>query len=364
MTSALFEQIAALGQSIWYDNISRDVLASGELARMISAGEVRGVTSNPTIFEKAFAGGSRYDEAVARLLAAEPALGTEQLYERLAIEDIRAGADLLRPVHQAGQGADGFISIEVSPRLAHDTAATVDEAHRLFRAIDRPNVMIKVPATAAGLPAISQLVGAGISVNVTLLFSHQDWRDAQAAYVAGLEKLRDRGGDLRSVASVASFFVSRIDSAVDALLPAGSPLRGEIAVAYAQLVYAEFARSLRAPRFAALAEAGARVQRLLWASTGTKNPAYSDLLYVERLFGPDTVNTVPPATLAALRDHGRATLTVTADVDRAAAALAGLPAHGIDIEAVTAQLKREGVAAFAKSFDGLLAALEAKRTPR
>ncbi|MBN2360242.1 MAG: transaldolase, partial [Deltaproteobacteria bacterium] len=322
MTSAVFEQIAALGQSIWYDNISREVLASGELARLIAAGEVRGVTSNPTIFEKAITGGSHYDAAVAQLLAAEPDLGTEQLYERLAIEDICAGADLLLPVFEASRGSDGHISIEVSPRLAHDTAATVDEARRLHRAIGRPNVMIKVPVTAAGLPAIAQLIGDGISVNVTLIFSHQDWRDAQGAYLTGLESWRARGGDLTRVSSVASFFVSRIDTAVDALLPEASPLRGSIAVAYSKLAYREFARSLAAPRCSELTAAGGQVQRLLWASTGTKNPAYSDLLYVENLFELHTVNTVPPATLAALRDHGRVAPTAATGLEQAAAALA------------------------------------------
>ncbi|MFB0506078.1 MAG: transaldolase, partial [Thermodesulfobacteriota bacterium] len=298
-------ELQKLGQSIWYDNIRRGLLTSGELKGMIDAGEIVGVTSNPAIFEKAIAGSTDYDEAMTVRLREDPHASPESLYERLVIEDIQTTADLLAPVYERTDGVDGYVCVEVSPRLAHDTNGTIAEARRFFAAINRPNVMVKVPATSEGLPAIAALIGEGINVNVTLMFSLQDFLDVSEAYLSGLEKLANSGGDLSRVASVASFFVSRVDVAVDKLLPDDSPLRGKIAIANAKAAYLRFRETYEDQRFFAPKKNGARVQRLLWASTGVKNPHYRDVMYVEELIGPDTVNTVPPATLDAFRDHGR-----------------------------------------------------------
>ncbi len=362
MTDPRFERIVEIGQSIWYDNISRELLQDGTIQRLVEAGEIRGITSNPAIFEKSIAGGSAYDEAIAAALQAEPGLEAMPLYERLAIADIQAAADALRPIFDASEGADGFISLEVSPRLAHDTEATIAEARRLHTAVDRPNLMIKVPATDAGLPAIRTLIAAGIHVNVTLIFSHQDWQRSAQAYVEGLQQRRAAGQPVDRVASVASFFVSRLDSMLDKQLADGSALRGKVAVAYAKLGYAAYRDFYAGADFAELRAAGARPQRLLFASTGTKNPTYSDLLYVEDLIGPDTVNTMPPATLDALRDHGQVADRIGLDLDAARQVMADLAAVGIDIEVATRQLKDEGVASFMKCFDGLLDVLEKRRT--
>jgi transaldolase len=300
-------ELQKLGQSIWYDNIRRGLLTSGELKRMIDAGEIVGVTSNPAIFEKAIAGSTDYDEAMTAALREDPHADAESLYERLVIED------------------------------------TIAEARRLFAAINRPNVMVKVPATKEGFPAITVLIGEGINVNVTLMFSIGDYMEVSKAYLAGLEKLADSGGDLSRVASVASFFVSRVDAAVDKALPDDSPLRGKIAIANAKATYARFKETYEGPRFAPLKKRGARVQRLLWASTGVKNPYYPDVMYVEELIGPDTVSTIPPATLDAFRDHGRPRLSLAENLDEASKQLAALKDLGIDLDAKTRRLKDEGV---------------------
>ena len=355
-----------LGQSIWYDNIRRGLLDSGKLKSLIDQG-VTGVTSNPSIFEKAIAGSTDYDEAMLALAA--DGRSADEIYERLVVEDIRTAADLLRTVHDATEGADGFVSLEVSPALAHEAEATVAEAERLFATLDRPNVMIKVPGTPEGITAIRRLIGGGINVNVTLIFATDAYRGVAEAYLAGLEDLAASGGDLSRVASVASFFVSRVDSAVDPLLDerardgtaAAHDLLGKAAVSNAKLAYQAFRDIFGGPRFAALRERGARAQRPLWASTGTKNPAYSDLLYVESLIGADTVNTVPPATLAAYLDHGRAAATLERDVAEAEQVARGLEAIGVSMERVTDALLADGLKSFADAFDTLMTNVEEKR---
>jgi transaldolase len=348
------------GQSAWIDFISRDALVSGELARLVEEGVV-GLTSNPTIFEKAISQGKRYDADIAAL--ASDGKPVKEVYEALAMADITSAADLLRPVYERTDGVDGYVSLEVSPHLAHDTAATIAEARRLFAAVDRPNLMIKVPGTPEGVPAIAELIGSGININVTLLFALDAYEAAAEAYLAGLESWAAKGGDLRRVASVASFFVSRVDTAVDKLLAghAGEgELRGRAAVANAKLAYDRFGELFSGPRWQALASQGARVQRPLWASTSTKNPSYRDTLYVDDLIGPHTVNTMPPQTLEAFQDHGRLAQTVTAGVDEARALLPRLAAAGIEMELVTQDLLRAGVASFSDSFDQLLNGLQAK----
>lgn len=360
------QRVQTFGQAIWYDNIRRALLTSGELQRLLDDG-VLGVTSNPAIFEKAIVGSTDYDAALQQLSADN--LEVDAIYEALMLDDIAATADLLRPIYDRTQGRDGYISVEVRPTLAHDTAGTVAEARRLFAALARPNVMIKVPATSEGIPAIETLIGAGINVNVTLIFSLESYQAVAQAYLVGLENRAAAGGDLSRVASVASFFVSRVDTAVDrqleALIRTGradlQPLLGQAAMANTRLAYARFKELFGSERFAALRAKGARVQRPLWASTGAKNPLYRDVLYVEELIGPDTVNTVPPATLAAFKDHGLVAATLNAKVDEARATLARLAEAGIDLAVVTQQLQVEGVAAFVESFDTLLANLEDKR---
>ncbi len=348
------------GQSIWYDNIRRALLESGEFEKMFKSG-VTGVTSNPSIFEKAIAGSSDYDQVLDPLLTA--GLPVKKIYETLAIEDIQRTADLLRNIYADTDGKDGFVSIEVSPELANDTDGTITEARRLYAEVDRPNVMIKVPVTLAGIPAIETLIGEGINVNVTLIFSMDRYAEAAEAYIKGLEALERRGGDLRRVASVASFFVSRVDTAVDRALDekGAESLLGKIAVANAKVAYAHFKEIFSGERWDALAEKGAWVQRPLWASTSTKNAAYADTLYVDSLIGPDTVNTVPPATLEAFIDHGTIARTLEHDVEAAEAELHQLSELGIDLSEITDQLLREGVDAFAKSFRTMLASIEGKR---
>lgn len=351
------------GQSVWLDYIQRSLVTGGGLARLIEEDGVSGMTSNPTIFEKAIAGSADYDEAIAAMLAEDREAGAQAIYDRLAVEDIRMAADALRPVFDASGGADGFVSLEVSPHLAGDTARTVDDARRLWAVVSRPNLMIKVPATPAGIPAIEALIREGINVNVTLVFSLAHYEAAALAYIRGLERCEEPG----RVASVASFFVSRVDTSVDRLLeeigtPEALALRGAAAVANARLAYARFEGIFRGEEFTGLSRQGARVQRPLWASTGTKNPAYSDVLYVEELVGPETVNTLPPATMDAFRDHGEARgNTIRKDPDGARVVLERIGRLGIDLDAVTAALQEEGVAAFAGSHDSLLAALEEKR---
>ena len=351
------------GQSIWLDYIHRNLFKSGELKRLIDEDGLHGMTSNPTIFEKAIAHGSDYDETIKAALADDPRIETGKICERLVIEDIRSAADLLRPVFDETGGADGFVSIEVSPSLARDTEGTIAEARRLKKEVSRPNVMIKVPATPEGIPAIERLTAEGVNVNITLMFSMSHYEAVARAYARGVE----RAENPRSIASVASFFVSRVDTLVDKELekigtPEALGLRGKIAIANSKAVYRRFEEIFHGEGFAALKSRGARVQRPLWASTGTKNPAYSDVLYVEHLIGPDTVNTLPPATIDAFRDHGEARgATIKENLDEAMSVLEQAAKLGVDLEAVGKKLQDDGVAAFVKSFDDLMAALEKKR---
>ncbi len=354
-------ELAELGQAAWLDYIRRSFIDTGGLQDVIEKG-IRGVTSNPSIFEKAIAGSADYDADLRRLV--DEGRSVEAIYETLSQDDIRLAADLLRPVYDRTAGDDGYVSLEVSPALAHDTDGTIAEARRLFAALDLPNVMIKVPATPAGIPAIRVLIGEGINVNVTLIFSLAHYEAVAEAYVRGLEDLVAAGGDLANVASAASFFISRVDSAVDRALEgiaAGRPLQGKIAVANAKLSYARFRDIFSGPRWDSLRDRGARVQRVLWASTSAKNPIYPDTLYVDTLIGPDTVNTLPTATLRAFLDHGTVATTVTDGVDEAHQQLAALAELGIDLDAITDRLQDNGVASFAKSFETLMASIADKR---
>ncbi len=376
-------QLADLGQAIWLDYIRRSFITSGDLQALIDDG-LRGITSNPTIFEKAIAGSTDYDDDLHRLV--DDGESVEEVYEALTLDDIQQAADLLRPVHDATDGADGYVSLEVSPNLAYDTEGTIAEARRLFAELGRPNVMIKVPATPEGIPAIETLIGDGINVNVTLIFSLAQYEAVANAYIAGLEKLAAAGGDpstalrqaqddssgrgLSKVASVASFFVSRVDAAVDHQLdvltrqyPISNTeyLQGRIAIANAKAAYARFRQIFSGERWERLAAQGARVQRPLWASTSTKNPTYPDTLYVDSLIGPDTVNTVPPATLNAFRDHGTVAPTLEASLDEVRANLARLAELDVDLDAITQELLDEGVAKFAQSFESLMATIAEKR---
>lgn len=350
------------GQSIWLDYIRRSLIDSRDLQRLIREDQLRGLTSNPSIFQKAIGGSDEYDEAIAHILEKDPDCEVQTLFERLAVEDIRRAADEFRPVHEE-TGYDGMVSFEVSPHLARDTEGTVEEARRLWAAVDRPNLMIKVPATPAGIPAIEQLISEGINVNVTLMFSLDHYENVAEAYVRGLERADDPTG----IVSVASFFVSRVSRRIDAKLEdLDQPVPfhgGDAAIANARMAYRRFEEIFHGDRFAGLRDAGAFVQRPLWASTSTKNPAYSDVLYVEELIGPDTVNTLPPHTLHAFRDHGEVRgATVTEDLDRAREILDRLPELGIDLDRVTRNLQDEGVDKFADSFDGLMDVLREKRT--
>ena len=350
-------------QAVWLDFIERDLLTGGGLARYVADDGVRGVTSNPSIFQKAIEGGGPYDDAVAGLLADDPGMTTVALYEALAVADIQSAADILRPVWDESKGGDGYVSLEVSPHLARDTAGTVAEAKRLWQRVGRPNLMIKVPATAEGIPAIEGLIGDGINVNATLMFSLADYEAVATAYLRGLVANANPAG----VASVASFFVSRVDTKVDAALEAiGTPealaLRGQAAIANAKLAYRRFGELFGPDAFSPQSERGAMVQRPLWASTSTKNPDYRDVIYVEELIGPDTVNTLPVATLEAFRDHGEPRPSLLEDVTGAEGVFAKLAEEGVDIDAITAELQVEGVDAFANSFDQLLDALDEART--
>ena len=357
------KQLAEQGQSIWLDYIRRDLIRSGELKRLVEEDGLRGVTSNPTIFDKAMSASTDYDMALRALLADNQHAPVGELYEPLAIDDIQRAADILRTVYDETHGDDGYVSLEVSPHLADDTEKTISEAQRLRNAVDRPNVMIKVPATPAGLPAIEELIAKGLNINVTLMFSMRHYEAVARAYIKGLERCRNPSG----VASVASFFVSRVDTAVDKVLdesgnPEAKALAGKIAIANSKLVYRRFLEIFHGEGFAALRQRGARVQRPLWASTGTKNPAYSDVLYVEHLIGPETVNTMPPETMHAFHDHGKAPgATVKQGLPEAEKLLAQLANFGIDLDAITEKLQKDGVAAFKASFDQLMAGLEKKR---
>jgi transaldolase len=359
------KELLAQGQSIWLDYIRRDLIRTGELKRLVEEDGIRGVTSNPTIFEKAIAGSTDYDDALRALHAKDAKADARNLYEGLAVEDIQMTADVLRPVYDETGGADGYVSFEVSPHLAHETQGTISEAKRFRAAVDRPNVMIKVPATPEGIPAIEELIAEGVNVNITLMFSMSHYEAVARAYIRGLERCADPS----KVASVASFFVSRVDTMVDRALESlataqaqAKTLLGKIAIANSKLVYHRFLQVFQSEGFVALRQRGARVQRPLWASTGTKNPAYSDVLYVENLIGAETVNTLPPETLNAFRDHGKVEgETIGDSLDDAAAALRRLKALGINFDTITEKLQQDGVAAFAASFDQLLAALEKKR---
>jgi transaldolase / glucose-6-phosphate isomerase len=361
------------GQSIWLDFLARGFVARGELKKLIDADGVKGVTSNPSIFEKAIGSSDEYDGAIGNALK-KGDRPIADLFEDLAIEDIQRAADVLRPVYDSLKGGDGFVSLEVSPYLAMDTHGTIAEARRLWKDVHRKNLMVKVPATAEGLPAIERLIGEGISINITLLFSQKVYMEVAEAYLAGLEKFVAGGGDPSHVASVASFFVSRIDTAVDKQLDeriarANDPsekerlaaLKGKVAIANAKLAYQEYKRLFAGARWEKLAAKGARPQRLLWASTGTKNKEYSDVLYVEELIGPDTVNTVPPATLDAFRDHGKPRDSLEEDVEEAKHILAELERSGISLDAITAELVRDGVTLFADAADKLYGAVAYKR---
>jgi len=358
-------EVLGFGQSIWYDNIRRSLIASGELERMVEEDLLRGVTSNPAIFEKAITGSDDYAAEIARLRA-DGVTDAKEIYEELAIRDIRDAADILRPVYDETEGRDGYVSLEVSPALAHDTDGTIAEATRLWSAVEYDNLMVKVPATPAGILAIRTLIGMGINVNVTLLFSQRAYEEVAEAYVAGLEELHAAGGDVSRVASVASFFISRIDSSVDALLaeldtPVARHLRGKAAIANAKLTYQRAKQLYATQRWGALAAHGAQAQRLLWASTSTKNPAYRDVFYVEELIGPGTVDTVPPATFDAFRDHGRPRASLEDGLEEAHDAMATLAEVGVDFDAVTATLLDDGVRLFADAFDELLRAVEGTR---
>ena len=354
-------QLVNLGQSIWYDNIERRLLQNGELAAMIGRGDIRGLTSNPSIFNNAIAKSTDYDADLLPL--AKAGKTPVEIFEALAVDDIRAAADLLRPLYNETNGGDGYVSLEVNPTLAHESEATLSEAKRLWAWVDRPNLMIKIPATIEGLPAIRQAIAAGINVNVTLIFSIERYQAVMDAYLSGLEDRLAQGLPLDRIASVASFFVSRIDVAVDRQLEAlgserAAALLGKTAIANARLAYQAFKAVFNSDRFAGLKAAGAQLQRPLWASTGTKNPAYSDTLYVDELIGPHTVNTMPPATLDAFRDHGQAALTIEADLAGASQVMAELAALDISLDDVTRTLEVDGVKAFADAFASLLATIE------
>ncbi len=358
--------LLAAGQSIWLDNIRRNMFASGELKKLV-AGGLRGMTSNPTIFEKAIGAGNDYDAQLKELLGVSD---PNSVFESLAIDDIRHACDEFRVVYDSSNGADGFVSLEVSPLLAHDTQATADAAQRLWKMVDRPNVMIKIPATPAGIPAITATIAKQINVNVTLIFSLETYEAVANAYVAGLEQLAANGGDVSKVASVASVFVSRIDTAVDKLLDErimkgesqNQALLGKTGIANLRLTYARFRKIFESERFTSLAAKGAKVQRPLWASTGTKNPKYSDLMYVETVVGPHTVNTLPPATLDALVDHGKIVPnTVESDLDDAHATIDALAKANISLFDVTQKLQEDGVKSFADSYNAMLEAIRSKQ---
>lgn len=371
MTENPLVALGRAGQSPWLDYIHRGMIASGELARRIAEDGIRGVTSNPTIFEKAVSSGREYDAqilALARAGTPPPAA-----YTAIVTDDIRAAADVLRPVYDASGGDDGYVSLEVDPDLAHETEKTIARARELFGAVGRPNVMIKIPGTKEGLPAVEETIASGIPVNVTLIFSVSRYEEVAGAYMRGIERLLSSGGDPRKVASVASFFVSRIDTAVDALLLSaverwpGSPkaetalsLLGKVAVASARAAYGRFLAIRETPGWRSLASRGARVQRPLWASTGTKNPKYSDVKYVEELIGPDTVNTMPPQTMDAFRDHGAVADVLSGSAGAAKAVLDDYALMETGIEEVCARLEREGVESFLASHRKLLAAVEGR----
>ncbi len=365
MTNNLVE-LHAYGQSFWYDNIRRKFLQDGTLANLIEDDGLRGMTSNPSIFDKAIGNSDDYDRQLAELATA--GANSTAIYEALVLADIRAACDMFAPLYQSSNGGDGYVSLEVSPLLARDTDGTIAEARRLFAQVGRRNVMIKVPATPEGIPAIRRLIGDGMNINITLMFSMDHYEAVAHAYIDGLRAWLSDGGDPRQVASVASFFVSRVDSAVDKQLrtlddPSAADLLGKAAIANSKLVYQRFQEIFHAEagEFSDLAAAGAPVQRLLWASTSTKDPAYPDTMYIDELIGPETVTTIPPETIDAFRDHGTLGYTLEANLDEAQQVMDQLAALGIDMSDITEQLQRDGVDAFARSFDSLMASIEDKR---
>ena len=360
------KQLARFGQSIWLDYIRRSLMTSGELRRMVDEDGLGGMTSNPSIFEKAIAGGEEYADYLAQLRT-DKTLDAKGIYEGLAIRDIQDAADVLRPVYTRTNRHDGYVSLEVAPFLAHRTQETIDEAFRLWKTVDRPNLMIKIPGTPAGVPAIETVLREGVNVNVTLLFAQEMYEEVAWAYVRALEQRSAKGLDLAGIAGVASFFVSRIDTAVDGMIDARLPqanveqrkllesVRSKVAIANAKLAYERYQRIFSGPRWDALAAKGAQPQRVLWASTSTKNPKLRDVLYIEELIGKDTVNTIPPATYDAFRDHGKPRASLTEDVEGARRLMADLDAAGISMEAVTADLVAAGVKQFEDAFTKLLA---------
>ncbi len=364
-------ELEALGQSVWLDDIDREYLRSGLFERLITEDGLSGATGNPTIFEHAIDHGTVYGEQMRQLM--EQGKDAPAIYEALAMSDVRQVADLLRPIYERTTGQDGFVSIEVSPYLAHETQATLQEVRRFWQTIDRPNLMVKIPATQAGIPAIRQALSEGININITLIFSLENYQQVAQAYLAALEERLADGRDISRLASVASFFVSRVDVLVDHLIeeqikaasqsatPALKALEGKAGIANARLAYQEFQHLFGGPRFAALKQRGARVQRPLWASTSTKNPAYRDVLYVEELIGPDTVNTMPLKTIESFREHGTVRLSIQDQIGEAKASLATLETVGIHYEEVTRQLQEEGVQKFIDSFQKLFGCIENKR---
>ena len=371
MANPKVEALLKQGQSIWQDDIARSMLITGKLASTIKEVGVRGLTSNPTIFEKAISGGTDYDAQISELLGEGKA--AQDIFEALEVSDLQGALDLFRPIYDQSEGRDGFCSIEVFPDAARDANQTRIQTRRLWDEVNRPNLMVKIPGTAEGAPVVGEMLAQGININITLLFSIAAYERVAWAYVEALEKRAAAGQPIDRIASVASFFVSRVDTLVDKMLDekiASDPgnaakyeaLKGKIAVANAKLAYAKYQEIFGGDRFAKLKAAGARPQRPLWASTGTKNPAYSDTLYVDTLVGPDTVNTMPEKTIAAFLDHGSTERAVDKDVDQSRQLMADLAAAGIDIDAVTHQLEEEGIASFVKSFESLLDGVEAKRS--
>jgi len=363
-------QLKDYGQSVWMDNLSRDILQSGELEKLIKSRDVHGITSNPAIFEKVIAGNAIYDADIEAGIRAGKSV--EEIYESLVFEDIRNACDTLMPIYKSSDGVDGYVSLEVPPNLAHDTEGTLREARRYFQTLQRPNLMIKIPGTPEGLPAVEAAIRDGINVNVTLLFSVQSYIDTAWAYIRGLEA-RAAGEDVRNVASVASFFLSRIDSKVDAQLDEQAAkadnancqakfaaAKGKVAIANAKIAYQEYKQIIASDRWQALAAKGAQVQRLLWASTSTKNPEYSDVMYVDELIGPDTVNTLPPNTIEACADHCNVDSRIETDVEEAQRLIANLPELGINLDQVMDELLEEGIEKFIQPFDKLMDALVTK----
>jgi transaldolase len=361
MGASRLHRLAEYGQSVWIDFLSRDLIHNGELERRMRDDAVVGVTSNPTIFQKAISSGAAYDEQLREVLEVER--DPKEIFLRLAIKDVEDALDLLRPVWDGGSGQDGYVSLEVDPNLASDTAGTIEEAQRLHETIDRPNLFVKIPATKAGLPAIEEMIARGRSINVTLIFSLERYAEVAEAYIRGLERLVEAGGDPGRVASVASFFVSRVDTETDRRLDemgGRDELKGKLAIANAKLAYQRYKEIFAGNRWEALSSRGATTQRCLWASTSTKNPAYRDVMYVEELIGPMTVNTMPEETIEAFQDHGEVAPTLEQGIDEAERVFEQIRQAGVDYDDVTATLEREGVQKFADSFAELLEGIRAK----